>query len=732
MFNLDLSYQSLIEQLYSVPSKGMLLKLQQLIPLLAIVGHQSHGKSKMLKSLTQLPFLHGSGMHTHFAIKVNLHCDMAPGKDLLMAKIKGEDGFNKCHKNGVSCNAFCTMIEDALNVLCGTSHSISEKVLEITLTGPSQSLLMVIDLPGIIGQQCDSQSADLPKTIKNITHCYIKDPHMIILVVMGADNDFESSHILSLASKYDPDGDWTIPIVTKTDKIKDTQGWMSVILNKDKIMHHGWLVICNKSYEEDSSWEYAHKKEEEFFQKGIWHKVQASHKGRGPVLEFLGKLLHDLIWKALPTIKAEVCTELSRLNNELNAMGMPIATIQSACKQVTQANNEMQWQVGHFLNADYSPKYLIAYVGKSLTTMSHQSSADSETDDDDYDEDDQESVAINNDDDDDDDDADADIEVDDDNSNTGLTIRNGLMAGEDPRFVCSSLQWMYQQYWCTMMDGLKHVMYAEMERQIALYKPYELQGFISFMTFKNVYNSHHLLGWIAITKEHVNRMHQFFHDALQGYIQYACANKLTAKVFTSSFSHFAWDQKSKIDQMVKDIFGDEQTPFALNCQFVEAIYKEHAKNHSLPAIPVKLSIAERNEHCLPQQKLQQQPFHLSMPLPEPLQPTAASATIENNASSSQSQSSSHVGSNWNDVLSTKAMVPYMLAYLTMALDCIVDVVLMQTIKCHMIQHIHLYFDLMSKPMNEMLKSLIKPTHLQECCQDLKSKTADLERLMDDL
>ncbi|KAF9159966.1 hypothetical protein DFQ26_006009 [Actinomortierella ambigua] len=725
MFNPDSSYQSLVDQLYGVPSESVSRKLQQLIPLLTIVGHQSQGKSKTLESLTRLPFVHGSGMVTRFAIRTNLRRDVTLVEDFLTAKIEGEDGFNRRYKNGISRDSFRTVIEDASNVLCGTNRSISDKVLEITLTGPNQSPLTIIDLPGIIGQQRDSQSADLPKIIENITRRYIKDPRTIILAVMGADNDFESSRILSLASEYDPEGERTVPIVTKTDEIKDTQGWMSVILNKDKVMRHGWLVVCNKSYEEDSSWEYARQKEEEFFQRGIWRKVHASRKGRGPVLDFLGKLLHDLILKALPAIKAEVSTELYRLNDDLDAMGTPIATIQSACEQVTQANNELQRQVARFLNADYSPEYLVAYAGKSLANMSRRSGVDSDTDDDDYTDDGQESVAVDDDDDDDDD-------VANDNGSSELTVRTELMAGVDPRFVRSSLQRMYKQYRSAMMDGLHRVTYAEMERQIALYKSCELEGFISFTTFKGVYNGHYLPGWIAITKEHVDRMHNFFRDALQGYIRYACTNKSTAKVFTASFSRFARDQKNEIDRTVKDIFGDEQTPFALNRQFVESVYRERAKNHSLPAMPVELSVTERNEHRQPTQQKLQQLSHLRTPPPEPSQPTATSTTPENNASSSQNQSSSRVDSDWNDVLSTKAMVPCMLAYLTTALDRIVDVVLMQTIERHMIRRIYLYFDLMSQPTEDILKSLIEPPHLQERRKDLKSKIADLERLMDEL
>ena len=171
MFESDSCYQNLMDVLYSVPSEGVSLKLQQLIPLLAIVGHQSHGKSKTLESITKLPFPHGSGICTRYAIKVNLRRDATLTEDILTAKIEGQDAFNKKYKNGVSRDAFRTVIEDASSLLCGTNRPISNKLLEINLTGPTQTPLTIIDLPGITGQHRDSQGADLPKAIEGIETC---------------------------------------------------------------------------------------------------------------------------------------------------------------------------------------------------------------------------------------------------------------------------------------------------------------------------------------------------------------------------------------------------------------------------------------------------------------------------------------------------------------------------------------------------------------------------------
>ncbi|KAG0335629.1 hypothetical protein BG004_008378 [Podila humilis] len=82
----------------------------------------------------------------------------------------------------------------------------------------------------------------------------------------------------------------------------------------------------------------------------------------------------------------------------------------------------------------------------------------------------------------------------------------------------------------------------------------------------------------------------------------------------------------------------------------------------------------------------------STPQPESSQPTAASATIENNARGGG----------------------------------IYDQRRLRTIEWLVIWRIYLYFNLMSKPESEMLRSLIEPTRLQKRRQDPKSKTADVE------
>ncbi|KAF8948290.1 hypothetical protein BGZ46_005386, partial [Entomortierella lignicola] len=55
--------------------------------------------------------------------------------------LEDESASNKRYKSGASPMTFRTVIEDAESALCDNNTHISDKVLEITLSGLTQSLL---------------------------------------------------------------------------------------------------------------------------------------------------------------------------------------------------------------------------------------------------------------------------------------------------------------------------------------------------------------------------------------------------------------------------------------------------------------------------------------------------------------------------------------------------------------------------------------------------------------
>ncbi|KAG0199945.1 hypothetical protein BGX28_006873 [Mortierella sp. GBA30] len=520
MFNEDSGYQSVIDKISKVQSShGLTHKLS--IPQMAIVGDQSSGKSSVLEAITKLSFPRDKEMCTRFATLVNLRHNSALQEDMLSARIEGEDEFNKRHKVVKSPMTFHGVIKEAVTVLCSNTD-ISDRVLELTLSGPTQSPLTIIDLPGFINTTLDRQDKSLPDTICAINRRYIKEQRTIILAVVQANADLNTSRALSEAGapEHDPEGERTIPIITKPDRIENglLQDWIDVTLNRRKTMKLGYLVMRNTCFDQkDLSWDEARQEEDKFFESDQWNAVAADRKGRVAVKKFLGNLLYEHISRELPALKREVDAALDTFKGGLKAMGTPIVTTDEARDKLNVATMSLQPQVIGFLNADYDHEYIAAFKKKPIPSSS-----------------------------------------------------------QDPYFVRSSLLTLYHEYRSAMEGECNRLSKSEIMRQVARYKGNDLAGFVSFTTFRNIVNGHYLDGWRSITKEHVRKMHKHLSDSLLGFIAHA-ANPAARDVFTHVFDRFSRHQVNNIEKTIQDIFEDESTPFTLSRHYLEAIRKERSR-----------------------------------------------------------------------------------------------------------------------------------------------------------
>ncbi|KAF9122453.1 hypothetical protein BG015_005550 [Linnemannia schmuckeri] len=209
MFGVELEYQQVIDNINRAQSHGRPHKLS--VPKMVIIGDQSSGKSSILEALSKLAFPRDKDMCTRFATQVNLRRNPALEEDILLARIEDEDDFNNLFRIVKDPMTFDGVIEQAKNT------DISDKALELTLSGPTQTPLTIVDLPGFINTTSDGQDKCLPNTISAINKHYIRDPRTIILAVVQTNVDLNTTRALSEAAEYDPEGERTIPIVTKPD-----------------------------------------------------------------------------------------------------------------------------------------------------------------------------------------------------------------------------------------------------------------------------------------------------------------------------------------------------------------------------------------------------------------------------------------------------------------------------------------------------------------------------------
>lgn len=187
------------------------IKIQQLLseignpfkfPNIVVVGTQSCGKSSLLESIIGFSFLPkgNSKMVTKRPIEISLINSVGP------LKIYLED------EEIVS----IPLLRKKLFLL-NEEGPVSMTPIHVTLSSPDLPTLSLIDLPGLIELNSESESLDLPEKIKEIYYHYLRDNDNIILSLTPSTIDIATSTSLKLSKEIDPLGDRTIGIITKSD-----------------------------------------------------------------------------------------------------------------------------------------------------------------------------------------------------------------------------------------------------------------------------------------------------------------------------------------------------------------------------------------------------------------------------------------------------------------------------------------------------------------------------------
>ncbi|KAF9112952.1 hypothetical protein BGX30_007113, partial [Mortierella sp. GBA39] len=399
-------YQDIIDKINKIRSYG--LNKMVTIPQIAILGDQSSGKSSVLEAITRLSFPRNIETCTRFATQVSLRHGDTPQ---MSAYIDGEAEFNDKYRAQDSNWDVHAAVTAANEILCANSE-ISEKVLEITISGPTLSPLTIIDLP--------------VKTIRTINTRYVKDSRTIILAVVPANVDLNNIYVLGEAERYDKNNERTIPIVTKPDAIEQDllPNLIQTILNKRKFMKLGYLVMRNSSYKDiDMPWDDARQLEEEFFKSSpLWSQVPDTNKGRVSVKTFLGELLYNHIKKELPSLKKDILDLVSKWDKEIADMGSPVLSIGVAKTKYFDNILRLRTSLIALLDGDYSFDYISQYKAD----FKRQSSVTTNNDD---------NVCLF------DDVSDSD---DADDADDGEPL--SLESEDDYKFIRSSLYRLYERY----------------------------------------------------------------------------------------------------------------------------------------------------------------------------------------------------------------------------------------------------------------------------------------------
>ncbi|KAF9162363.1 hypothetical protein DFQ26_003605 [Actinomortierella ambigua] len=671
-------YQALVDKINAVRRLGLNHVLS--VPQIAIVGDQSTGKSSVLEAVTKLSFPRDKNMCTRFATQVTLRRDpQVTGADRLSAHIEGEEAFNLKFGEVESVTMVETVIKEAVAVLCKTSH-ISDKVLELTLTGPTQSPLTIIDLPGYINTTIDGQDPKLPEKIRAINARYIEDPRTIILAVHPANYDLNNSTALGKAGEVDPNGERTIPIITRPDEVAQglLEDVVDMVLNNRKKMRHGYLVMRNASYMElGCSWEHARDLEATYFRETtLWDRVSSNVKGRESVKAFLGALLYDHIKKELPLLKKEIVEMTEKNEEELKKMGHQVATTSAARVEFILTATRLRDGLNELLEGHYSQSYIDAFKdtpnGAAITGTEAE------------------------------------------NSRSRNKIKEKSL---DVRFVRSTLNQLYRSLDNSLLRDIRLPNTEEISVLMQRYNGNELPGFLPFRVFQQVFNET-LLGWKRSAKVQLEKTCDYFRKAVMAYIAYAITDVGMQPLFQDVFDRFHREQKKKVEEQVQIIFEDEAHPFTFNRDYFEKILKNRDEKSSKRA---KNKGGDGNGNGDDSDRSTVDYDDYVNNYDTSTTPSRFASHGHGSPRGYQQQLALQPQEQTNEQAAAEDLQEMLKAYCDIARKRIVDVLIMQTVERNLTRQIDTYFAQLVAVEDKALQSLIESPMKQEARRTLAAK-----------
>ncbi|KAE9378323.1 dynamin family protein-like protein [Stipitochalara longipes BDJ] len=345
----DLSTTSSLEDLQTDEQRRILDTVAQVrkcglesilsLPQLVVCGDQSAGKSSVLEALTEIPFPRSDNLCTRFATEIILR--RAPSDSLTIKVIPDEQrpvheqnkikAFEESITNfddlpRIMGLAMKTMGMDPESDTDTPLGAFARDVLSITIEGPSRPQLTLVDIPGLIANATKGVTEADVKMVTEITDHYISQPRTICLAVISATNDHANQPILTRVKKYDPEGDRTLGIITKPDRLPAGSGsekaFISLARNEDVFFKLGWHVLKNRKFEEqDCSLRERNYAETAFFRTSNFNVLPKESVGIDTLRSRLSVLLFEHVKQELPKLRQDLENALNETQTQLDVMG---------------------------------------------------------------------------------------------------------------------------------------------------------------------------------------------------------------------------------------------------------------------------------------------------------------------------------------------------------------------------------------------------------------------------
>ncbi|KAI0740579.1 P-loop containing nucleoside triphosphate hydrolase protein [Earliella scabrosa] len=330
------------------------------LPVIAVIGSQSAGKSSLIESISGITLPRASGTCTRCPTECRLSYSDDPWKcvvslhividrdgkplghprheqfgDVIMDKDEVEDRIRRAQRAILNPSTDPKrFLEDDEDVL-QRELTFSTNTVSLQISGPDVQDLSFCDLPGLIASVGTGGNESDIDLVKSLVTSYVEKPSCIILLTVACETDFQNQGAHRLAKKHDPDGSRTIGVLTKPDRIPsgEEDNWLRYIRNQEEPLEHGWFSVKqpdSRAIAAGITWEEAREKEHEFFStQSPWNVLDLEYQNRlgtDKLVDRLSDVLSECISQRLPHIQEELQKLLAGTDAKLTQLPKPPST----------------------------------------------------------------------------------------------------------------------------------------------------------------------------------------------------------------------------------------------------------------------------------------------------------------------------------------------------------------------------------------------------------------------
>lgn len=324
------------------------------LPQLVVCGDQSAGKSSVLEALTEIPFPRSDNLCTRFATEIILRRANANSLTIKLISDPNRPSDEQANikafeKSITNFDELPSIMDAAMAVMDigdkSTSGSkpraFARDVLSIEIEGPSRPQLTLVDIPGLIQTDTKGVTKADVDLVAEITDQYIKQPRTICLAVVSGANDYANQKILTKVREVDPEGDRTLGIITKPDRLdsgsNSETAFIELAQNQDIHFRLGWHVLKNRKFDERNfSLVERNASEETYLRTSNFKCLPADCVGIEALRNRLSKLLFEHVRQELPKLRSDLEAALASAAKQLDVMGDSRSTAAECKTYLTQ------------------------------------------------------------------------------------------------------------------------------------------------------------------------------------------------------------------------------------------------------------------------------------------------------------------------------------------------------------------------------------------------------------